>query len=369
MKPRVGVNLLWLIPEDAAGAEEYAVRVLRAMLEFASGTLDVVLLVNRRFADAHPDLAAGFETTVAPIEGGSRAVRIATESTWLRAKSEGMHLVHHTNNLIPWVSSLPVVLTVHDLRPLEHPETLSRWQGAYLRARFDPSVRRATMITTPSRFVRGTVIERFGVEPDRVRVVSAPVLPASVHDRVDPRPGPPYFVYPATTAPHKNHRMLLEAFARVIARRPDARMVLTGPTGAAESSIRAVTARLGLLDHVRRLGRVAPDRLDDLYRGAVALTYPSTYEGFGLPVAEAMARGCPVIAADVTALPEVVEDAGVLLDPRDAEAWAGAMLELLSDEDARTRLSELGRRRVAAWSPRATVRDQLDVYRLAVDGR
>ena len=367
VRPRVGVNLLWLIPGAAVGAEEYSVRVLRSMLEVESSAIDVVLLCNRRFPEAHPDLALGFETVVAPIDGRSRAIRIATESTWLRARAAGVHLVHQLNNVVPWVSSRPVVLTIHDLRPLEHPETIGRWHGAYLRSRFGPSVRHAAMISTPSDFVRATVIERLGADPDRVRVVSAPVFPPITAERLEPPVGRPFFLYPAKTLPHKNHTMLLEAFARVVAQRPDALLVLTGPIGPAESSIGTAIARLGLTEHVWRLGRVPPGRLDALFREATALTYPSTYEGFGLPVVEAMTRGCPVIASDVTALPEVVGEAGLLVDPRDADAWARAMLQLLSDEGARTRLAQLGRVRVAAWSPRKTAHDQLEVYRLAVE--
>jgi glycosyltransferase involved in cell wall biosynthesis len=364
---RVGVNLLWLLPGAAAGAEQYAARVLRALQEEADASIEIVLLCNRRFPRAHPELARAFETVVAPIDGRSRALRIAAESTWLKSKAGGLHLVHHLNNVVPWVSSHPVVLTIHDLRPLERPETIGRAQGAYLRTRFGPSVREAALVTTPSAFVRRTVIERLGVSPDRIRVVSAPQFPAAPPDGAGRRVGRPFFLYPATTAPHKNHVTLLEAFAQVVAERSDALLVLTGQAGPAEPSIASSIARLGLGEHVWRLGRVPPPQLEALYREAVALTYPSIYEGFGLPVAEAMALGCPVIAADATALPEVVGEAGILVDPTDTTGWARAMLQMLSDDRGRVRLSELGRRRVEALSPRETARRQVEVYRLAAE--
>jgi alpha-1,3-rhamnosyl/mannosyltransferase len=364
---RVGVNLLWLRPGDAAGAERYAVRVLRALQEEGDASIYIVLLCNRRFARAHPELARAFETVVAPIDGGSRALRIVAESTWLKTRAGELDLVHHLNNVVPWVSTHPVVLTIHDLRPLERPETIGRAQGAYLRARFGPSVRQAALITTPSAFVRGTVIERLGAAPDRIHVVSAPVFPADPPDGSGRAVGRPFFLYPATTAPHKNHVTLLEAFAQVVAERSDALLVLTGQAGPAEPTISASIARLELDEHVRRLGRVSSPRLDALYREAVALTYPSTYEGFGLPVVEAMALGCPVIAANATAMPEVVGEAGVLVDPTDTTGWAGAMLQMLSDDRDRARLSDLGRMRAGAFSPRETARRQVEVYRLAAE--
>jgi glycosyltransferase involved in cell wall biosynthesis len=364
---RVGVNLLWLHPGDAAGSERYAVRVLRALQEEGDASIEVVLLCNRRFPRAHPELARAFESVVAPIDGGSRALRIIAESTWLKTRAGELDLVHHLNNVVPWVSTHPVVLTIHDLRPLERPETIGRAQGAYLRARFGPSVRQAASITTPSAFVRGTVIERLGAAPNRVHVVSAPLFPADPPNGSGRPVGRPFFLYPATTAPHKNHVTLLEAFAQVVAERSDALLVLTGQAGPAEPTISASIARLDLDEHVRRLGRVRRPRLDALYREAVALTYPSTYEGFGLPVVEAMALGCPVISSNATAMPEVVGEAGVLVDPTDTTGWAGAMLQMLSDDRGRARLSDLGRGRAQAFSPRETARRQVDVYRLAAE--
>jgi glycosyltransferase involved in cell wall biosynthesis len=367
MRTRIGVNLLWLRPGEAAGAEEYTVRLLRALSETDDGGIELVLLGNRRFARAHADLAERFRTLEAPIDGRSRPIRIAAESTWLRARSRELALVHHLNNLVPWIASRPAVLTIHDLRPLEHPETIGRVQGAYLRARLGPSVRHATTVATPSAFVRSTVIERLGADPDRVRVVSAPIFPPIASGDRHPRVGRPFFLYPATTAPHKNHGTLLEAFAGVVAQRADALLVLTGRSGPAEASVAAAIARRGLGDHVRRLGRVPADRLEALFGEAVALTYPSTYEGFGLPVAEAMSLGCPVIASATTALPEVVGDAGILVEPRDADGWTAAMLTLLADDRERARLADLGRTRAAVWSPAAAARSQLAVYRLALE--
>jgi glycosyltransferase involved in cell wall biosynthesis len=370
-KPRIGINLLWLLPGAAGGAEEYAIRLLRALGEVTGEGLDITLLCTRRFPAAHPDLAERFATSIAPIDGGSRVARIVAESTWLprEAAKVRLHLVHHLNNVVPWFRNRPSVLTVHDLRPVVLPETLGRAHGAYLRARSGPSVRQASVITTPSAYVRRTVIELLGADPDRVRVVSAPLFrPGAARSGSARPPGEERsFLYPAITNPHKNHRTLLEAFAKVVAVRDDAVLVLTGSAGTAEGAVIDAIDELGLTRNVRRLGRVPAEQLEGLFREAVALVYPSTYEGFGLPLAEAMSVGCPVIASDRTALPEVLGEAGILLEPHDVDGWAGAMLRLLGDEGLRTELIAAGRERVSSLSPEEAARRQVAVYRLALE--
>jgi glycosyltransferase involved in cell wall biosynthesis len=368
-KPRIGINLLWLLPEAAGGAEEYAIRLLRALDEVAKDSLDITLLCNRRFPSAHPELASRSRIAVAPIDGGSRVARILAESTWLsrEAANARLHLVHHLNNVAPWRTNRPSVLTIHDLRPLVLPETLGRAHGAYLRARLRPSVRHACVVTTPSAFVRETVIEHLGADPDRVQVVSAPLFVSDAAPGSSTGAQGLHLLYPAITSPHKNHRMLLEAFAKVIAVRDDAVLVLTGAAGPAEYAVASAIQELGLTNNVRRLGRVPAEELDALFRDAVALVYPSTYEGFGLPLVEAMAVGCPVIASDRTALPEVVGEAGILLDPDDVDGWADAMLRLLDDEGRRVELIAVGRERVRSFSPEEAARRQVAAYRLALE--
>ena len=370
-KPRIGINLTWLIPEAAGGAEEYAIRLLGGLDEVARDTVDITLLANGRFPAAHPDLADRFRMVVAPIDGGSRIARIAMESTWLarEAARARLHLVHHLNNVVPWWTDRPSVLTIHDLRPLELPETLGRAHGAYLRARLGPSVRRASVVTTPSAFVRRTVIELLGADPDRVQVVSAPLFASHVAPRSSAAvpAGAAHFLYPAITAPHKNHRVLLEAFAKVVAVRDDAVLALTGAAGPAEGAVMSAIEELGLARNVRRSGRVSHEELDRLFRDAVALVYPSTYEGFGLPLAEAMVLGCPVISSDRTALPEVVGEAGIIVASDDVDGWADAMLRLLDDEGLRTRLISAGRERARAFSPEEAARRQVAAYRLALE--
>ena len=225
---------------------------------------------------------------------------------------------------------------------------------------------------TLTEFTRQDMVRRLSVEPGRVVVVPPgfdlpPVRPTAdwngnvreIYELGDR----PYFLFPAKTWPHKNHETLLRAFARLHAHRQAPLLVLTGGEDQTEEQVRRLIFELGLSSAVRRTGRVPAEHVDALYRGAAALTFPSRYEGFGLPVLEAMSRGCPIIAAAATALPEVVDDAGLLVSPSDVEEWTTAMERLLDDEDLRNRLIDAGYRRADDYNWGESAAVLADVYR------
>jgi alpha-1,3-rhamnosyl/mannosyltransferase len=364
---RVGVNLLYLKPGVVGGSEVYATRILGAVDAARPRGVDLVLVVNRRFPAAHPDLASAFPIVVAPISGDRPPQRIAVETAWLpRALARrSVDLVHHVANTIPYRHPGRAVVTIHDLLPFLRPEDVGRIKGAYLRERIDAAVRHAAVVITPSGYVRDLVVERYTADPARVIVLPAPTPVAVVDGATAPPVDAPYFLYPAITHPHKNHIVLLRALAALARRRPDVSLVLTGGAGAAEDEVVAEIDRLGIADRVRRTGRVSRADLDALYRGAVATTFPSRHEGYGLPVSEAMAWGSPVVASNVTALPEVVGDAGILLGPDDVDAWAGTMERLLDDRSLRASLAERGPSRAASPTADQVAERLADAYRLA----
>jgi len=162
----------------------------------------------------------------------------------------------------------------------------------------------------------------------------------------------PFFVYPAITYSHKNHRTLVEAFAPVARAHPDVRLVLTGRAGPLEEELRGLIDKLGLEGHVVRTGRIGRAQLDTMLALARALVFPSTYEGFGLPVIEALRVGCPTIVADATSLPEAVGGAGVLVEPLSVEAWTHALEAALTwDASRRAGLVTAGAQRLAELRP------------------
>jgi alpha-1,3-rhamnosyl/mannosyltransferase len=367
---RVGLNLLWLRPGRVGGSETYARRLLAGLAAVASPDLAYEVL-------ALPGLGpvpAPFAVRALPVPGGARPLRIAAESTWLARRTRGLDLVHHLGGTVPAVRSAPAAVLVHDLQYTAFPEHFSPVKRTYLAAAVPAAVRAAVLVSTPSEFVRGTVVDAFGADPDRVVAV-----PIGVTGPGGPAPGPadparsaavrrrygvagPFALYPAVTWPHKDHLTLVRAVhALPEADRPT--VVLTGGEGRAEAALAAEVDRLRLRRWVRRPGRVPADDLDVLYREATCVAFPSRYEGFGAPAVEAMARGVPVIAAAAAALPEVVGDAGLLVPPGDPEAWAGALLRVLGDDALRSRLAAAGPRRAERFSAVASATRQEAAYR------
>ena len=370
---RVGLNLVWMVPGTVGGSESYLTRLMSGLAE-GSSELDLTVFALPSFADAHPALARAFEVIYAPVSGSRKALRVAGENSWLayQCRRLRLDLVHHGGGILPLVRSGASLLTIHDLQYLEHPSYFSAIKRTYLRRMVPRSVRGSRLVLTPSEFTRSLVINRMQADPDAVVVIPhgiAPVVGGGAAGDLRARydlPGP-FFLYPAFTYPHKNHLVLIEAFTALLKDHPGLRLVLAGGNGSAEAAILDRVHALGVSAQVKRLGYISQGDLDSLYLEATATTFPSRYEGFGAPVLEAMARGCPVIAADAAALPEVIGRAGRLVAPDDVKGWAGAMRELIVDDGLRRSLSTAGleRARRFTWTHSAAL--LRDAYRLALE--
>jgi glycosyltransferase involved in cell wall biosynthesis len=370
---RMGINLLWLVPGVVGGSEVSTITTLHALADDPPDDIRYVVFALAPFVEAHPELADAFDLEVLNLSGRLKGLRVGAEQTWLAAKlrRHAVGAVHHLGGTMPLVPGPPAVLSIHDLQPFHHPENFHPVKRAWLGVVVPRSVARARLVLTPSEWVRGTVIERFRVDPDRVR---------AVHHGVPPLPDPApaaevraryglegrYVLYPAITYPHKDHLTLVRAVARLGAAHRDVTLVLTGGEGPAEAALRREIAALGLSARVRRIGRVPTPDLVALLDEAEIVAMPSRYEGFGVPLVEAMSRGTALVAADATAIPEVVGDGGVLVPPGDVEAWAATLAELLDDPARRAELGEHGRRRAARFSPAANAAATVDAHRFVL---
>lgn len=361
---QVSVNLLWCIPGAVGGSEDYLVRQLLGLAELESVVVPT-LFVLPGFGAAHPDLARVFRMVEANVDGTNRFRRILAEHSWLARQTAGSRLVHHGGGTVPNKGAATTVLTIHDLQYRTYPQYLSGTKRRYLERAMPRSARRATVITTPTEYVRGTVIEAYGIDPERVMVVPHGIestlghgaTPAAeLRDRYALGDGP-VIVLPAMTHPHKGHLFLLDVLATHWTD-PDLRLVLIGGRGANEAAVMAAVGALGLGDRVVRPGRVSAEDRDGLLAMAEAMVFPSEYEGFGAPIMEAMVLGVPVICSDRTCLPEVAGDAAIVL-PLEVDAWAGAL------DEARWRRDELtraGRSRAAAFTVVRSAEALLDAY-------
>ncbi len=364
----VAVNLLWCVPGAVGGSEQYLVRQLLGLASHPT-RFAPTLHCLASFVEAHPELAKLYPMVTTTISGASRPRRVLAEHTWLRRRTRHADVVHHGGGTTPAVGRRPIVLTIHDLQYLTHPEYLTPTKRRYLQRTIPRSVGRAAVVAVPTDYVRTTVIEAYGADPDRVLVVPHGVeaslgrdAPSALElrDRYGIGAGR-VIVYPAITHPHKNHRFLLELMAWHWTD-PALRLVFLGGRGSAEAEVAADISRLGLDDRVIRPGRVPDAHRDGLVAAADALVFPSEYEGFGAPVVEAMALGTPVVCSDQPALAEVAGDAGLVL-PLAPDAWADA-LQVVADRSDEMRAA--GRERARAFTTERSGAALADAYDLAV---
>jgi alpha-1,3-rhamnosyl/mannosyltransferase len=344
---RVGVNLLWLVPGDVGGSEDYALSLVRELA--GADEIDIVVFCQPALRQAYPDLDGLATVVPGPGRGQVRSLRLFWENSWLPYQARRLHLdvLHHLGGTLPFVGaggSARAVLTVYDLQPLVHPERFRRVKRLWLRAVLPRSARQARMVLTLSEHVRQQVVRHLGTPAHQVLVAPPGVGEAGV--AADARATAagavaatrarygltgPLLLYPAISYPHKNHDVLVRALPAVLERHPDATLVCTGRPGPNDEHIDELARELGVSHAVRRLGRIPRSDLDALFETAAGLVFPSIHEGFGLPLLEAMARGRPILAADASAIPEIVGTNGLLLGPDDHQAWAEAIVELLSN--------------------------------------
>ncbi len=264
----------------------------------------------------------------------------------------------------PGIRSCPVAITIHDLLFLQMPPEVSGRSALYCRAfrSFAASfARRAAAVLTVSEYSRRDIIELLDVPPAKTHVVgncvgpeyhriddAAQIADAKRHYRLDGD----YILYVGHFGPHKNLAGLLKTYAALDPKlRARFRLVLAGSPDKWTPQARETAGRLGLGDRVLMPGHIAEEHLPTLYAGAAAFATLSQWEGFGLPVLEAMACGTPVICSNRTALPEVTGGAALLVDPDDPEQCAAALARILTDDVLRTELRAKGAARVEHFSP------------------
>jgi glycosyltransferase involved in cell wall biosynthesis len=350
---RVGISLLTLAPGDGGGSETYARALTRALGRV--GTHEYTVLVPARAKDAAEGLPA-VEVKDPPV-GRRGPIRIATMALAARrtkavsAQVAEFDVLHYPLTVPSPSTQAPTVVTLHDTQHRDLPEFFGPARRSFRRIAYDRAARSAAAVIVTSEFVRGRAVELLDLDPARVHVVPLGID----HDVFGPgdEEREPMLLYPARPWPHKNHTRLFEAFAALRATRPQLRLVLTGG---------GLDRLAPLPEGVESLGSVPAEHLASLYRRAACLVYPSLYEGFGLPVLEAMACGCPVAASNAGAIPEVAGEAAALFDPTDVEAMAAAVLEA---DERRDELRQLGLARAARFTWEENARRHDGVYAAA----
>lgn len=380
---RVGFDVAQTCVERA-GCGWYADALARA-LPGALAPGDTLLLWHH-FGDwQNPDTTPGTHLDLPnvrePLRGSSPAQVAAAWHGASGADAEILgrpNLVHANSFQAPRVPGAKLVFTVYDLSFWEVPEFTTERNRLVCQAGVLAALRHADGFVFISEHTRREFehflpgwLERSGrpwtVTPLAPRGVPPP------EGRPDaaaiPEVAGPYWLSVGSLEPRKNHRTLLQALELYWERSPEPRpLVLAGGDGWRSEDLRAVLASPMANGRVRRLGYVPEERLGGLYAGATALLFPSWHEGFGLPMLEAMAAGCPVVCGDRTSLPEVAGDAAVLVNPASAEDLCVSMLALEADPAFRAALTAAGRARAAGYSWAGTARMTVDFYRRVLAG-
>jgi glycosyltransferase involved in cell wall biosynthesis len=375
-RPHIGLNLIFLVPGETGGMEVVARELIPALAAAAPPGMRVTAFVNREAA-AERDAPWGgaVRAVTVPVNARNRVQWVAGEQVLLPvlAARAGVDLVHSLASTAPALGRFRRVVTVHDLIYARFPETHAGIRDLGMKALVPLAVRRSHRVLADSHSTREDLIELIGAPAERIDVVPLGLgsvrreQPLSERD-VRARLGlgeRGVLLSLSAKRPHKNLLALLGAFARLpAAGRPV--LVLPGYPTDHERELRERARALGIEDEVLFPAWISPAELEGLWALADAFVFPSLYEGFGLPVLEAMARGVPVACSNASSLPEVAGEAALLFDPRDEAAIAEALQRLLSDRALADRLRVLGVQRSREFTWERTARLTLESYARAL---
>lgn len=377
---KIGLNLVAFIPGTMGGCETYIRSLLHSLQQVDSDNSYLVL------CDQHYEKE---------IELSSRLFRIETcnytrpSLKWfmrgvlrntlkidiLRPAFNRVNadIIHHPFSFLnPLRTTIPSVLTFNDMQHEFYPELFSKYELQTRKEFYRPSAEQATRIIAISEHAKSCLVERYEINPAKIDVIyngCSPTYrvlddPAGLEAvRLKYSLNRPFMYYPAATWPHKNHRTLLTALKLLKDRyRFDGQLVLTGVAMKRHGEILQEIRRLRLDDTVKILGYLPYEELPYLYNLARLMVFPSLFEGFGIPLVEAMACGCPVACSNAASIPEVVGDAGVIFDPVSVEDMAEKIWSLWNDETLRQAMKIKGSARAKLFSWDTTARETVKVY-------
>ena len=351
------------------GPRTYVLGLLEALLKFDRENSYTIFYNDRDHLGRFP------QAREIVLPGKKPLARLWREHLLLpqACRHERIDLLHCPKSAIPFRSPCPVVVTLHDLIPLKHPETEKFAARLYWRLQIPIAARRSNFIITDSEHARAEIMTDFNVPSERIRAIMLGFNPAmsekrdrSTSQKVLSRYNLPdnYILYVGTIQPRKNLATLIEAFHLLKRDRciPH-KLVIVGRKGWLYDQLFKRIRALGLNDEILFTGFVPDEELPSIYDRACVFVYLSLFEGFGLPPLEAMACGIPVITSDTTSLPEVVGEAGIILPPMDIRRVCEALRQVLGDEALRRTMRKKGLERALLFSWEATARETVEIYK------
>ena len=366
---RIGIHAVTLLPR-LTGRETYVQSLLGALAQIDQSNEYCVLVspANRHLFE-RPE--GNFHTITVRLP--SLPSRRLWETAYLHLSPlvRGLDVIHLPEAPVPFFQPPKAVATVHDILPVLYPEFFARKARVYYQKALSLGARHLTNIIVSSEQTKADLMERFPVEPERIRVIYhgighqfRTVKDAGLLQQVRERYGLPerFILYVGTVEPRKNLVRLIRAFRRLRQRGLPHALVIAGNRGWLCDDIFQEASKGEAAGNVLFTGHVAADDLPHLYGAAALFVYPSLYEGFGIPPLEAMASGIPVVCSNRSSLPEVVGDAALLIDPEDEQAIAAAIEQGVQDEGLRARLRRKGLERASLFSWEKAARETLQLY-------
>ncbi len=364
---RIGIDAR-LVYYSRAGIGQYILRLVEALAKLDVGADQFVLLQSRK---DHTKIVnrPNFARRSLWTPSHHRLEQLFLPLELDRAR---LDLLHSPDFIPPFRRTGQSVITIHDLAFLLYPHFLTNEAARYY-GQIDEAVRSTNHIIAVSESTRRDTISLLGVPEQKITVIYEAANPIYrqidsdlarkfVSDAYDIDTD--YILFVSTIEPRKNLPALLQAYRKLrdAYKRPE-KLVLAGRRGWLSEEVFDTIEKLNLSEHVRLLGRVPSEHLVYLYNAARVLVHPSFYEGFGLPPLEAMNCGIPTIVSNVSALPEVVGDASILIDPNDVDELMVAMWRVLTDEELRSGMVAKGLKRAEMFSWERSAQETLDVYR------
>lgn len=368
---RIGINALYLIPGGVGGTEIYLRNILAALSQ-VDATNEYYVFTNLETDAGLVPVAPNFHYAPQKVRASIRPARILWEQTVLPFEARRLRLsvLFNPGFTTPLLCPCPSVTVFHDLQHKRHPEYFRWYDLPFWQFFLYWSARRSHRIVAVSEATRSDLERFYGIDDSSVRVVPHGVEEAffKVGRQRDEHALRHYILCVSTLHPHKNIDRLVRAFRRVHRSFPEFRLIIAGMHGFQTTAIERTIVECGMGAHVHITGWIPREELLDLYHRAYAFVYPSTFEGFGMPVLEALASAIPSAVSNVEPLRSIAGSAAVQFDPFSESEIADALTKVISDQETRVKLALAGPERAANFSWRTAAGQTLRVLEAAALG-